>query len=104
EAAISTDVRRLRENLAPVALLAVPGMLVSVLVAGATLRVATGLPWGLALLLASILAATDTIAVIATFRKVRAPGRLTTIVENESLFNDGTALVAFTAIAAWVQR
>jgi len=104
EAAISTDVRRLRENLAPVTLLAVPGMLVSVLVAGGTLRIATGLPWGLALLLASILAATDTIAVIATFRKVRAPARLTTIVENESLFNDGAALVAFSVILAAVEK
>jgi monovalent cation:H+ antiporter, CPA1 family len=104
EAAISTDLRRLRQNLTPIALLAVPGMMVTVAVAGAVLRGGLGLAWPLAFLLGSILAATDTIAVIATFRSVRAPARLTTIVENESLFNDGTALVAFTTILGVVLR
>ena len=104
EASISTDVRRLRENLAPVALLAVPGMLVTVFVSGAVLAAGTSLGWGVALLLGSILATTDTIAVIASFRKVRVPGRLETIVENESLLNDGTALVAFGVILEAVQR
>lgn len=104
EAAISTDVRRLRENLGPVVLLAVPGLLTSVAVAGSILRTTIDLPWAVALLLAAILAATDTIAVIVTFRKVRAPSRLTTIVENDSLFNDGTALVAFATLLAVVEH
>ncbi len=104
QAAIETDLRRLRENLLPVVLLAVPGLLVTVAVAGAILHHALALAWPVALLLGSILATTDTIAVIAGFRKVRAPARLATIVENESLFNDGTALVAFTTILAWVSR
>jgi len=104
QAAVETDLRRLRENLLPVVLLAVPGLLATLAVAGAVVHFGLGLAWPTALLLGSILATTDTIAVIASFRKVRAPARLTTIVENESLFNDGTALVAFTAIAAWVQR
>jgi CPA1 family monovalent cation:H+ antiporter len=104
QAAISTDVRRLRENLAPVVLLSVPGMLVTVFVAGALLRHGLVLDWPRALLLGAVLAATDTIAVIATFSKVRAPARLATIVENESLFNDGTALVAFSLLLSLVQR
>ena len=102
EAAISTDLRRLRENLTPVLLLAVPGILLSVAVIGLVVREGLGLAWPLALLLGSILAATDTIAVIATVRKVRAPARLTTILENDSLFNDGTALVAFSTILAFM--
>lgn len=104
EAAISTDLRRLRENLLPVTLLAVPGMLATVFVAGAILRAALDLSWPMSLLLGSILATTDTIAVIAGFRKVRAPGRLATIVENESLFNDGTALVAFSTVLEVVRQ
>jgi monovalent cation:H+ antiporter, CPA1 family len=104
EAAIATDVRRLRDNLAPVALLAVPGMLITVFAAGAVLAAGLTLDWGTALLLGAILATTDTIAVIATIRKVRVPGRLETIVENESLLNDGTALVAFAVILEAVQR
>ena len=104
EAAISTDLRRLRADMRPVVLLAVPGMLVTVFAAGAILRFGLGLPWLFALLLGSILAATDTIAVVATFRKVKAPARLRTIVENESLFNDGTALVVFAAILAAIHQ
>ena len=104
EAAISTDLRRLRESLGPVLLLAVPGMLLSVAVAGLVAHEGLGLAWPVALLLGSILAATDTIAVIATIRKVRAPSRLTTILESDSLFNDGTALVAFSTVLAVVVR
>ena len=104
EAAISTDLRRLRESLGPVLLLALPGMLLSVGVAGLVTHEGLGLAWPVALLLGSILAATDTIAVIATIRKVRAPSRLTTILESDSLFNDGTALVAFSTVLAVVVR
>jgi len=103
EAAISTDVRRLRADMAPVILLAVPGMLITVFVTGVILRFGLGVPLVVALLLGSILATTDTIAVVATFRKVKAPPRLRTIVENESLFNDGTALVAFATILTALQ-
>jgi CPA1 family monovalent cation:H+ antiporter len=40
-------------------------------------------------------AATDPIAVVATFRRLGAPDRLATLVEGESLLNDGTGLVLF---------
>ena len=60
-------------------------------------------PVQVACLLGAALAATDTIAVIASFRKVRVSPRLAAIVENESLFNDGTAIVAFTTILAAIQ-
>lgn len=103
EATLATDLRRLRENLVPVALLAVPGMLVSVAVAGLILYRGIGLGWWVACLLGAALAATDTIAVIASFRKVHVSPRLAAIVENESLFNDGTAIVAFTTILAALQ-
>src|SRR5688500_573184 len=104
EAAISTDLRRLRADMRLVVLLAGPGMLATVFVAGAILRYGLGVPALFALLLGAILATTDTIAVVATFRKVKAPPRLRTIVENESLFNDGTALVAFAAILAAIHQ
>ncbi len=104
EAALAADVGRLRRDLVPVATLAGPGMLISVGVAGPLLHVGLGLPLSLALLLGAMLAATDTIAVIASFRRVRAPQRLSTLVESESLFNDGTALVAFTTLLAVVLR
>jgi len=95
EAAIAIDVGRLRESLLPVVTLAGPGMLIAIGLAGTLLHIGLGFAWAPALLLGAILSATDTIAVIASFRKVHAPARLTTLVETESLFNDGTALVAF---------
>jgi CPA1 family monovalent cation:H+ antiporter len=102
EAALAADVGRLRRDLVPVVTLAAPGLLVSVGVAGLLLHLGLGLPLPVALLLGAMLAATDTIAVIASFRRVRAPQRLATLVESESLFNDGTALVAFTTLLAVV--
>ena len=43
----------------------------------------------------AIVSATDPVSVIATFRTLGAPARLATLVEAESLFNDGTAVVIF---------
>lgn len=102
EAAIAVDVGRLRRDLVPVVTLAGPGLLLSVGVAGLLLHAGLRLPLPLALLLGAMLAATDTIAVIASFRRVRAPQRLATLVESESLLNDGTALVAFATLLAVV--
>src|SRR5436309_7594873 len=104
EATLATDLRRLRENLVPVAVLAVPGVLTTVLVAGAILHAGLRLEWPVALLLGAALAATDTIAVIASFRKVRVSPRLAAILENESLFNDGAAIVAFSTILAVIEK
>jgi CPA1 family monovalent cation:H+ antiporter len=42
------------------------------------------------------LAPTDPVAVVAVFRRLGVPKRLTTLVEAESLFNDGTGIVLFT--------
>ena len=103
EATLATDLRRLRQNLVPVTILALPGMLTTVAVAGAILWAGLHIDWRVAVLLGAALAATDTIAVIASFRKVRVSPRLAAIVENESLFNDGTAIVAFTTILAAIE-
>lgn len=51
---------------------------------------------GPAFVFASLIAATDAIAVLAVMRHLRAPPRLALLVEGESLLNDGTAAVAFT--------
>src|SRR6185295_12846760 len=91
-------------NLLPVTVLAVPGMLTTVMVAGAILHFGLDLHWPLALLLGAALASTDTIAVIASFRKVRVSPQLAAIVENESLFNDGAAIVAFSTILAVIEK
>ena len=54
------------------------------------------------LVLGAILSATDPVAVVAIFKDLGAPKRLAILVEGESLFNDATALVLFTILAAMV--
>jgi CPA1 family monovalent cation:H+ antiporter len=104
EAAISSDLRRLRDNLVPVLTLAVAVILLAMFVGAGILNRGLGLVWPVALLLATVLASTDTIAVIATVRSVRAPQRLSTILQNASAFDDATTLVAFAAVLAYAQR
>jgi CPA1 family monovalent cation:H+ antiporter len=76
-------------------LLAAPGVLISAAIVALVLNVATGLPLELGMVVGAMVAATDPVAVIATFRNLGAPRRLATLVEGESLLNDGTALVLF---------
>jgi monovalent cation/hydrogen antiporter len=62
-----------------------------------------GMTWGAAFALGAILAPTDAIAATAITRRLGAPRRLVTIIEGESLINDGTALVIYrSAVAAVV--
>ncbi|ACK69362.1 sodium/hydrogen exchanger [Gloeothece citriformis PCC 7424] len=98
EAAINTDISRLRSTVKPIVVLAGPGVLLSSGITAILLKWGLGLTWMPALLAGVILAITDTVSVIAVFKEVPVPSRLTTIVEGESLFNDGVALVLFSLI------
>ncbi len=98
EAAINTDVSRLRSTVRPIALLAGPGVVIASVVTAVMLKLGLGIEWIPALLVGVILAVTDTVSVIAVFKEVPVPARLITIVEGESLFNDGMALVLFSLI------
>jgi CPA1 family monovalent cation:H+ antiporter len=51
--------------------------------------------WTSALVFGILIAATDPVSVIATFKEAKAQGRVLVLIEAESLFNDGTAAVAF---------
>jgi CPA1 family monovalent cation:H+ antiporter len=93
ESALRLDFQQLRENLSPVLLLAVPGLLLSTAILGGIVWLTTPLPLAIAMLLGAILSATDPVAVISVFRRLGAPQRLKILVEGESLFNDATAIV-----------
>jgi CPA1 family monovalent cation:H+ antiporter len=75
--------------------LAVPGVLLSTLVVGLLVSAGVHLPLTTGLVFGALISATDPVAVVALFRKLGAPKRLTVLVEGESLFNDGTAIVVF---------
>ncbi len=98
EAAINTDIRRLRSTFKPIALLAGPGSVFSSAIIALLVKFGLGLDWIPALLIGVILANTDTVSMIAVFKEIRVPSRLSTIVEGETLFNDAAALVSFNLI------
>jgi CPA1 family monovalent cation:H+ antiporter len=95
EAAWNLDLGELRRTAVRVALLAVLGTLATAGIVAGGLVLANALPFASALLFGAIVAATDPVAVVAAFRRVHVPERLRTIVEAESLSNDGVALVLF---------
>jgi CPA1 family monovalent cation:H+ antiporter len=94
EAAYRLDVVELRRTFLGVAILAVPGVVISAGTVALVLS-ATGLPIQLAFIVGAITSATDPASVVSTFKALRAPRGLATLVEAESLFNDGTAIVVF---------
>lgn len=100
EAAFHIEYRRLRENLVPILVLAVPGMLLSTFLVGYLVHAGVGIALPTALVFGALISATDPVAVIALFRSLGAPKRLTVVVEGESLFNDGTAIVVFNLMVA----
>ncbi len=102
-AAFFTGLRDLRANLRPISLLSIG------LVAATTLGVAwighdyVGLSWASAFTLGAIVSPTDALAATEVARRVGAPRRVVSIIEGESLVNDGVALVLYkTAVAAAV--
>jgi CPA1 family monovalent cation:H+ antiporter len=95
EAALRLELEDLRRTAGWMVLLAAPGVVVSAAIVAVVLNVATGLSLELGMVVGAMVAATDPVAVISTFRNVGSPRRLSTLVEGESLFNDATALVLF---------
>ena len=100
EAALGMEVRRLLDNLVPILIMAVIGLLISTFMVGYSIFAVSDLPIILCLLIGAIISATDPVAVVAIFKDVGAPKRLAVLVEGESLFNDATAIVLFTILAS----
>jgi len=95
EAAFKLNVAELRKTSGLVAILAVPGVLITAAVVAVVAWIATGLNLALGFLLGAMVSATDPVAVIELFKRLSAPGRLATVVDAEALFNDGTGVVLF---------
>ena len=102
EASLAIDVRKLLSDIRPILFLAVIGLFISTFLIGGAVYSVSGMGFVVCLLLGAILSATDPVAVVAIFKDLGAPKRLAILVEGESLFNDATAIVLFTILAAMV--
>src|SRR5882672_5055045 len=102
EAGIVTDVRRTIEDAAAILVLAVIATLITTAAIGFALWPIAGLPLVVCLLLGSVVATTDPAAVIAVFRDVGAPARLTRLVEGEALLNDAAAISLFVVLLGMI--
>ncbi|WP_395094277.1 cation:proton antiporter [Armatimonas sp.] len=101
EAAFYIPWKELRADLKPILLLATVGVLLAMGLTAVGMHFLAGWPWQTALIFGTLIAATDPVSVIATFKEAGVHGRLRLLVESESLFNDGTAAVLFGVVLAW---
>ena len=95
ESAYNFDFHEFKRDLAPIASLAIIALIVSTILVGLGLSTFLGLPLVPCLVFGALISSTDPVAVVALFKEIGAPKRLTGLVEGESLLNDGTAIVMF---------
>lgn len=101
EAALFLPWTELKNVLPVVATMASLGLLVSATLTGIGMHWLLGWPPLSAAIFGVLIAATDPVSVIATFKEAGVTGRLRSLVEAESLFNDGTAAVVFGLVLAF---
>lgn len=102
EAAFHLNFRDLSRSLAPILILAVPGVILTMALVGLIVSFGVGLALPVGLTFGALVAATDPVAVVAILRSLGVPKRLAVLLEGESLLNDGTALVLFNLTLAVV--
>jgi len=102
EAAMALRWRDLRRDLLVIVVLATVGLVLSAALTAVGMHWLAGWQWAAAMLFGVLIAATDPVSVIAVFKEAGVRGRLRTLIEAESLFNDGTAAVLFAVGAAFV--
>jgi len=103
EAAFHIEFKQFWRNRLAIASLALPGVVAAVALTALLLtpvanmlHLAQGFTWQHALVFGALISATDPIAVVAIFRSLGVPQRLSVLLDGESLLNDGTAIVFFT--------
>ena len=97
-AALTIDLREIAPDWAPILTLAIVAVFAAAAAVGFSLSFAAGIPLTVALLVGAIVATTDPSAVVAIFRELGAPARLTRLLEGESLLNDAAAIVLFSIL------
>lgn len=98
EAAWNVRWKDLKQDFLPVTLFATIGVVITVLGVAYALHTLAHVSLPIALLVGACLSATDPVAVVALFKELGAPRRLRTLMDGESLLNDGVAVVAFSLL------
>ena len=94
-ASFTASAYELWDNALPIGLLAIGLVLVTVVAVAAVGHALLHLPWSVAFVLGAVLGPTDPVSATSVLRRLGAPQRIVTILEGESLVNDGTALTAY---------
>lgn len=109
EAAFAMDVHTFKKSFTNAFMLAVPGIIIALVLTGAIIIAMKGAGlgfagwgWPLALLFGAVVSATDPVAVVALLKELGASKKLGTLIEGESLLNDGTAIVIFMVLLATI--
>lgn len=100
QAAFYIPWNQLRRDFSVIAVLATLGVFLSACVTAVGMHFFANWEWISALVFGALIAATDPVSVIATFKEAKVHGRILVLIEAESLFNDGTAAVAFAVVVA----
>ena len=102
DAAYELNLHIFKKTLANATLLAAPGLIICMLLTGTLMMgVATFIPgfeswtWAFALMFGALITATDPVAVVALLHELKTSKRFSTLVDAESLLNDGTGIVCF---------
>ena len=102
EASWNLNVSNLRSSISSVVIFATIGVALSIFVIGFCLNFFLHIPWLVALLFGAIIAPTDPVSVVAIMKKMHIEHKVSSLVEAESLFNDGTSVVFFKVILALI--
>ncbi|MFD1362890.1 cation:proton antiporter [Lentibacillus salinarum] len=99
EAALKMPFSQLFDNKKPIILLAFGGTFLSFVVIGFSAMWLLQLTIPAAFVFAAVMSATDPVSVLSIFKNLGVNKRLSTVIEGESLFNDGLAVVLFNIAA-----
>ena len=100
EAALQLEWKRFRDELPLTLMLAFAGVAIAAAIVAAGMHLIVGWSWIGAALFGTLIAATDPVSVIASFREMECEPRVSMVVESESLLNDGVAAVGFVLLSA----
>lgn len=89
---------QIKKEAVPIGFFAIIGVIITILIIGAGVTNIFHIPFIDSVLLGTILAATDPVAVGVIFKKFPIPHKLNSIIEGESLFNDATGVISFNVV------